>query len=155
MPYSLTGVVAAGVVVGEFVAAALLVPLMTRTVGAGLAAVLLVGFLVALLAAWRRGQAIDCGCFGGRRGERVGPATVFRTGALLLLCPAAVSWSHYLRPFDLLVSLLLLSIVFLAAEVVRLLTELQDAAHSMEAVLLGAFNDAQATYPRVIAGMAG
>ncbi|SPT60566.1 MauE/DoxX family redox-associated membrane protein [Actinomadura madurae] len=85
------GVPAAILVLAAETGAALLLALpITRRWGAVLAAALFAAFLGAMVSVLRRGMSVECGCFGANRPTPVGPASLARTGLLLLLSIAAV-----------------------------------------------------------------
>lgn len=72
----------------------LLLGLFTKIAAAG-AVGLMVGFIVLMLTAVAQGKSIDCGCFIGIIQETVGPATLIRDAALLLIAvPAFVAPVH-------------------------------------------------------------
>jgi hypothetical protein len=86
LPERLVGPVAAGVVAAEAAVPLLLLPLPVRALavaGFALAAVLLLGFAVAIVAVLRRGVQASCRCFGGSREARFRPHHVVRNLVLV------------------------------------------------------------------------
>jgi hypothetical protein len=121
LPAAVAPLAAVAVLFGELLTTVLLVPPVTRPVGALLATVLLSVFLCAQVSALLRGLRIDCGCFGGSDElSAIGPATVTRTGLLLLLAVAAVAAGGTpFQPLELLVGPLLAVVVGLVPELAQ------------------------------------
>lgn len=121
LPMSLIRFTAMAVVTGELLTTVLLVPPVSRPLGAALATVLLSIFLFAQVSAVARGLKIDCGCFGGSDElSAIGPATVTRTALLLVLAVAAdAAGGTPFHPLELLVGPLLAVIVGLVPELAQ------------------------------------
>lgn len=109
------------VVLGEILAAVLLVPPGSRPIGAWLATALLTVFLLAQVSAWKRGLDIDCGCFAGSDElSAIGPASITRTALLLVLAAGTdTAGGTPFRPMELLVGPLLAIVVGLAPELTQ------------------------------------
>jgi hypothetical protein len=123
IPRAMTRPAAAGLAVGETGCAVLLVLPWTRLAGLLVASGLIVGFLAATSTALARGQRIPCGCFGGQ-GELdvVGVPSLLRTGLLgVVVIMSLAGRGEPFRPAEVLVAGLLLALVFLLAELARLL----------------------------------
>jgi hypothetical protein len=121
LPGGLVGSAVVVVVSGEVAVAVLLVPPLSRVVGALLATLLLSVYLVAQVSAWVRGLEIDCGCFGGTDElSAIGPATVTRTALLLVLAVGAdAAGGTPFRPMQLLVGPLLAGVVAVVPELTQ------------------------------------
>jgi len=96
LPEGLVGPMAFGLPVLEIaVGLALLTGVVVRTAAIA-AAVLLTGFIAAIVSAWSRGLQIDCGCFGGggevAAGQTGYPGEVARDVGLLLVALALARW---------------------------------------------------------------
>ena len=100
-----------------------------RQVGAGLAVLLLVVFLAALVSAQSGGRNIACACFGGNGElETVGPHSLVRTGLLLAFAIVAMLPSHGARPLEVAAfAAVLAALVALVSELARLLGPLRRA----------------------------
>ncbi|WP_369808281.1 MauE/DoxX family redox-associated membrane protein [Kitasatospora sp. MY 5-36] len=97
LPDSLVNPVGYGIPALELCLAALLLAGLKIRCSAILSAVLLAGFLMAIVQAWARGMSIDCGCFGG--GGEVDPGdTRFAVEILRDLCFLAMSAWLIRRP---------------------------------------------------------
>jgi hypothetical protein len=121
LPAALVPLSAMVVVAAELTATVLLVPPVTRPLGAALATVLLAVFLVAQAIALVRGLEIECGCFGGSDElAAIGPGTITRTALLLLLAVATdAAGGHSFQPMELLIGPLLAGVVGLVPELAQ------------------------------------
>jgi hypothetical protein len=115
--------VAVIVAVAEAGGAALLLLPAARLYGLLIAGGLIVMFLAAMSSAMARGTRIPCGCFGGP-GELdvVGLPSMVRTGLLGVIVVASLAGrSAAFQPAQVLVASLLLALIFLLADMIRLL----------------------------------
>jgi Methylamine utilisation protein MauE len=115
--------VAVIVAVAEAGGAALLLLPAARLYGLLIAGGLIVMFLAAMSSAISRGTRIPCGCFGGP-GELdvVGLPSMVRTGLLGVIVVASLAGrSAAFQPAQVLVASLLLALIFLLADMIRLL----------------------------------
>lgn len=85
VPSALVPTAAVVLPIAELASAGLLVPGVTATAGAALAAALLLTFTAGIVSALRRGETPDCHCFGQIHSEPVGGVTLVRNGILLAL----------------------------------------------------------------------
>jgi hypothetical protein len=123
VPPAVTGQVAAVLTVLEAGCAVLLAVPPARLPGLVIAGGLLVTFLLAMSAALARGCRIPCGCFAGQ-GELdlVGLPSTVRTGLLAVLAVVSLPGRAVaFRPAQVMVAALLLALIFLLAELSRLL----------------------------------
>ncbi|MFI0013670.1 DoxX family protein [Streptomyces sp. JUS-F4] len=96
LPESLVDPVGYGIPALELTLALLLLAGLRVRLGGTLSALLLLGFLAAIVSAWARGLSIDCGCFGG--GGEVDPGDtqyvqeVLRDLGLLLPSGLLIRW---------------------------------------------------------------
>lgn len=114
---------------GGLLLAGLAVAARLRQVGAGLAIILFVLFLVALVSAYARGRHIACACFGGNSElEMVGAHSIVRTVLLLALAIVAVFPASGAQAFDVAgFAAILAALVAMASELTRLLGRLRRA----------------------------
>jgi hypothetical protein len=83
VPDTLIGPLSRAIPAVELVLAAALIPAATARAAAIAAAALLLVFSAAMARLIARGEQPDCACFGAIAGERVGPTTLARNGALV------------------------------------------------------------------------
>lgn len=124
LPPRLTGLAVWLIILAEAMSSvAIMVPI-TRRIGALGAFTLLVVFLAAQARAVALGKAIDCGCFGGSTEvDRVGAASLVRTGLLLGMAGVPlVAPASSLTFMSAILALELAAVIFLFAEVIRLMT---------------------------------
>ena len=105
------------------------VSVLLRQVGAGLAALLFMLFLVALASAYGGGRKIACACFGGDSElETVGVHSLVRSALLLVLAVVAIIPAHGGHPLEVLgLAAILAALVAAASELARLLGPLRRA----------------------------
>jgi hypothetical protein len=123
LPRVMARPVAIAATAAEIGCAALLIPPGTRLAGLLVAGGLIAAFIAAMSSALIRGQRIPCGCFGGR-GEldAVGLPSLLRTVLLAVIVITSLAGrAATFRPVQVLVAALLLALIFLLAEIARLL----------------------------------
>jgi hypothetical protein len=117
--------VAVGLAVAETSCAVLLLLPWARLAGLLVASGLIVTFTAAMSSALARGKRIPCGCFGGQRElDVVGLPSLLRTVLLgVIVITSLPGRAAIFRPVQALVAALLLALIFLLAEMARLLPQ--------------------------------
>ena len=123
VPPAMAGPVAVTVAVMEAGCAVLLLLPPARLAGLLIAGGLIVTFLAAMSSALARGRRIPCGCFGGQgESDVVGLPSLLRTGLLGVIDITSLPGrAAGFQPAQALVAALLLALVFVLAEMTRLL----------------------------------
>ncbi len=118
---------------GALLLAGLVAPPELRQIGAGLACLLFLMFLGALVSAQARGRQIACACFGGSGElETVGPHSIVRTSLLFMVALLANIPIHKAQPIEIVVlAALVAALVALASEIARLFGPLRRTTNSI------------------------